>query len=184
MQWNIKWSVSPPYGSHFGGIWERCITTVQKILRALLREQVTNDKSLATMCEVIGIMNSRPITTVSSDPNDNGPLTPNHLLLLKSEVALPPSRSNKEDSLSRRLWRQVQYLAGHFWRRWSKEYLPLLQLRQKWVKLKRNLAVGNVVLVSSEAWHHNSWLLGRIVETFPDKRFFLSSESMYQVSCL
>ena len=173
LQKNIKWSFSPPYGSHFGGIWERCIRTVRKILQALLREQVTDDESLATlMCEE-SIMNSRPITTVSSDPKDNEPLTPNHLLLLKSDVVLPPGLFNKEDSLSRRRWRQVQYLADLFWRRWSKEYLPLLQLRQKWLKPKRNLAVGDVVLVSTEALHRNSWPLGRIVETFPDKRGFV-----------
>jgi len=161
MQKSIKWSFSPPYGSHFGGIWERCIRTIRKILQLLLREQVTADESLATlMCEVEAIMNSRPITTVSSDPNDIEPLTPNHLLLLKSEVALPPGLFKKEDSLSRRRWRQVQSLADLFWRRWSKEYLPLLQLRQKWVKPKRNLAVGNVVLISTEASHRNSWLLG------------------------
>ena len=124
------------------------------------------------MYEVKGIMNSRPITTMSSDPNDIEPLTPNHLLLLKSEVALPPGLFKKEDLLSHCRWRQVQYLADLFWRRWSKEYLPLLQLRQKWVKPKRNLAVGNVVLISTEASHCNSWPLGRIVETFPDKRGF------------
>ena len=171
MHKNIKWSFSPPYGSHFRGIWERCIRTVRKILQSLLRQQITDDESLATlMYEIEGIMNSRPITTVSSDPNDIEPLTPNHLLLLKSEVALPPGLFKKEDSLSRRRWRQVQYLADLFWRRWSKEYLPLLQLRQKWVKPKRNLAVGDVVLISTEASHRNSWPLGRIVETFPDKR--------------
>ena len=98
-------------------------------------------------------MNSQPITTVSSDPNDIEPLTPNHLLLLKSEVALPPGLFKKEDSLSRRRWRQAQYLADLFWRRWSKEYLPLLQLRQKWVKPKRNLVVDDVVLISTEALH-------------------------------
>ena len=92
LQKNIKWSFSPPYGSHFGGIWERCNRTVLKILQALLREQITDEESLATlMCEVENIMNSQPITTVSSDPNDNEPLTPNHLLLLISEVALPPA---------------------------------------------------------------------------------------------
>lgn len=32
---NINWFFSPPCGSHFGGIWERCIWTVQKILQAL-----------------------------------------------------------------------------------------------------------------------------------------------------
>ncbi|XP_078371484.1 uncharacterized protein LOC144655144 [Oculina patagonica] len=174
LQESIKWSFSPPYGSHFGGIWERCIRTIRKILRALLREQITDDESLATlMCEVESIMNSRPITTVSSDPNDLEPLTPNHLLLLKSEIPLPPGLFKKEDLLSRRRWKQVQYLADIFWRRWSKEYLPLLQLRQKWVHPKRNLAVGDVVLVATEASHRNSWPLGRVVETFPDKRGFV-----------
>jgi len=128
MQKNIKWSFGLPYGSHFGGIWESCIRTVRKILQSLLREQITDDERLATfMCEVKGIMNSRPITSVSSDPKDIEPLTPNHLLLLQSEVAFPPGLFKKEDSLSRRRWRQVQYLADLFWRRWSKEYLPLLQ---------------------------------------------------------
>ena len=36
LQKNINWSFSPPYGSHFGGIWERCIRTVWKILQALV----------------------------------------------------------------------------------------------------------------------------------------------------
>ena len=41
------------------------------------------------------------------------------------------------------------------------------------MKPKRNLAVGDVVLISTEASHRNSWPLGRIVETFPDKRSFV-----------
>ena len=86
-QKNIKWCFNPPYGSHFNGIWERCIRTARKILQALLREQVTDDESLSpVICEVKSRMNSRPITVVSSDPNDSEPLTPNHLLLLKSET--------------------------------------------------------------------------------------------------
>ena len=123
-------------------------------------------KPCCESCE--SIMNSRPITTVSSDPNDNEPLTPNHLLLLKSEVNLPLGLFKREDSLLRRRWKQVQYLADIFWKRWSREYLPLLQLRQKWVHPKRNLTVGDIVLVASGS-HHNSWPLGRVVETFPDK---------------
>ena len=126
LQKNVKWCFNPPYNSHFGGIWERCIRTACKIFQALLREQVTDDESLSPlMCEVEKKMNSRPITVVSSDPNDLEPLTPNHLLLLKSEVPLPPGLFRKEDLLSCRRWRQVQYLADIFWKRWSKEYLPL-----------------------------------------------------------
>jgi len=108
------------------------------------------------MCEVESIMNGRSITTVSDDPNDLDPLTPNHLLLIKSESPLLPALCKKEDSLSHRRWKQVQYLADVFWRRWSREYFPLLQPRQKWSRPQRNLAVGDVVLVANETSHRNS----------------------------
>ena len=174
LQRNIKWSFNPPYGSHYGGVWERCIRTTRKILQALLREQTTDDEGLVTLlCEVESIMNGRPITTVSSDPQDQEPLTPNHLLLLRSESPMPPGLFRREDQLSRRRWRQVQYLADIFWKRWSKEYLPLLQGRQKWLRPRRNLAVGDVVLVSVENSHRNSWPLGRIVEVLTDKKGFV-----------
>ena len=39
--------------------------------------------------EVESILNSRPITTVSSDSQDPEPLTPSHLLLLQSEPQCP-----------------------------------------------------------------------------------------------
>jgi len=50
--------------------------------------------------------------------------------------------------------------------------LTFLQLRQKWMHPKRNLAGGDIVLVASES-HCNYWPLGRVVETFPDKRSFV-----------
>ena len=174
LQRNVKWSFNPPYGSHYGGVWERCIRTTRKILQALLREQTTDDEGLVTlMCEVESIMNGRPITTVSTDPQDLEPLTPNHLLLLRSESPMPPGLFRREDQLSRRRWRQVQYLADIFWKRWSKEYLPLLQGRQKWLRPRRNLAVGDIVLVSVENSHRNSWPLRRIVQVLPDKKGFV-----------
>ena len=72
---------------------------------------------------------------VSSDSQDPELLTPNHLLLLQLEPQMPPGLFQKEDSLSRPRWRQVQYLADTFWKRWFREYLLLLQSRQKWTSL-------------------------------------------------
>ena len=160
-----------PCGSHFGGVWERCIRTTRKILRALLQTQTIDDESLTTLlCEVESIMNGRPLTTVSTDAHDLEALTPNHLLLLRSAPPMSPGLFREEDSLSRRRWKQVQFLADIFWKRWSKENLPLLQSRQKWTRQRRNLAVGDVVLVSAENSARNSWPLGRIVEVFPDRK--------------
>ena len=133
LQKNIKWMFNPPYGSHYGGVWKRCIRITRKILLALLQTQTTDDESLATLfCEVESILNSCPITTVSSDSRALEPLTPNHLLILQSEPQMPLGLFQKEDSLSQRRWRQVQYFADIFWKRWSREYLPLFQSRQKW----------------------------------------------------
>ena len=125
------------------------------------------------MCEVESILNSRPITVVSNDPRDLEPLTPRHLLLLKSDSPMPPGVFQKEDLFSQRRWRQIQYLSDIFWKRWSKEYLPLLQSRQKWLYPGRNLEVGDVVLVSAENTSRNSRPLGRVQEVFPDKKGFV-----------
>ena len=66
------------------------------------------------MCEVESILNNRPLTVASDDSRDLEPLTPYHLLLLKSDAPMPPGTFQREDLFSRRRWRQVQYLADVF----------------------------------------------------------------------
>jgi len=151
------------------GSVERCIRTVRKVLTALLKEQTLTDEGLLTlMCEVESIVNGRPMTKISDDPRDCEALTPNHLLLLRSGPVLPPAALVKEDQYSSR-WRQVQYLADVFWRRWLREYLPSLQQRQKWNSTKRNFAVGDVVLVVDEKSPRGTWPLGRVQEVYPNR---------------
>ena len=169
IQKSIKWVFNPPAGSHHGGVWERCIRTVRKVIKAILKEQTLDDEGLLTlMCEVEAIVNGRPITKNSDDPRDCEALTPNHLLLLRSGPVLPPATLVKEDLYSSR-WRQVQYLADVFWRRWIREYLPLLQQRQKWNTPMRNFAVGDIVLVVDDKSPRGSWPLGRVLEVYPNR---------------
>ena len=171
LQRNIKWIFNPPAGSHFGGVWERCIRSVRKVMKALMHQQTLDDESLATlMCEVEAIVNGRPITKLSNDPNDSEPLTPNHLLLLRNGPVVPPGTFKKDDNYSRRRWRQVQYLANVFWRRWINEYLPSLQQRQKWNSEQINLAVNDIVLVLDERTPRSSWPLGRVIEVHTNQR--------------
>ena len=170
LQRNIKWTFNPPTGSHHGGAWERCIRTVRKVMKALMKEQVLDDEGLNTlMCEVEAIVNGRPITKLSDDPRDLEPLTPNHLLLLRAGPAVPPGTFTKYDNHSRRRWRQVQYLADVFWRRWVREYLPSLQERQKWHKKQRNFAKDDIVLVLDDNKPRSSWPLGRIMEVYTNR---------------
>ena len=167
LQQNVKWTFNSPAGSHHGGVWERCIRTVRKVVLAILKEQQLDDESLNTlMCEVESVVNGRPITKLSDDPRDNEPLTPNHLLLLRSGSRVPPGVFCKQDGYSKRRWRQVQYMANVFWRRWLKEYLPSLQRRQKWSILQRNFVVNDVVLVLDENKPRCHWPLGRVIDVY------------------
>jgi hypothetical protein len=62
-----------------------------------------------------------------------------------------------------RHWRQASLLADIFWRRWLREYIPLLQLRQKWMKPQRNLRTGDFVLVIDYQSPKNSWMKGIVI---------------------
>ena len=140
--------LNPSSGSHFGFVWEQCLRTVRKVLNALIKEQTLDDEGLTTMmCEVESIVNGRPITKSSDDPSDSKALTPNHLLLPRSSPKLPSGSFSKDDTYSRKRSRQVQYFDDVFWRLWSRECLPPLQKRQKWIYQSCNFAVNNIVLV-------------------------------------
>ena len=170
-QQNIEWRFNPPTGSHFGGVWECLIRSVRKVLYMQLQErpQKLDDEALQTLfCEVEVILNARPITTVSNDPEEPEALTPNHLLLLRYNTSPPSGQFESQDNFGRRRWRQVQYLADSFWKRWVKEYLPCLQERQKWTTTKRNVSVGDIVLLVEENIR-SSYSLGRVIDTLPDR---------------
>ena len=71
--WSILWNLDqidnclrrrdPPHASHAGGVWERMIRSIRKILRSLLGSQIVDDETLLTrMAEVEKILNDRPLT--------------------------------------------------------------------------------------------------------------------------
>ena len=169
-QKGIKWIFNPPGASQMGGAWERMIKSVRQTLRALLKEQIVGHEVLITvMAEAANILNSRPLTRNNDDPNDAPlPLTLNHLLNLRPCSTLPPGIFT-EDNPFKRQWKQAQYLIDLFWKRWLKQYLPTLQIRQKWLKRKKNLQVGDLVLLMDEKFARGQWPLARIIEVFPSE---------------
>ena len=51
----------------------------------------------------------------------------------------------------------------------QKEYLQTLQVRGKWINARRNLEVGDIVLIKDENLARNEWHLGKVVETHIDE---------------
>jgi hypothetical protein len=149
-----------------GGVWERQIRSVRKVLTSILRNQCLDDERLDTIfCEAESIINGRPLTPVSDNPNDLEALTPNHLLLHHGSSPVVRGHFTKGDMYGKR-WRHTQYVADQFWKRWIREYLPTLQLRDKWLQTKRNLVEGDIVLLMEESSPRQTWPLGRVIKTF------------------
>ena len=167
----VSFKMNPPSASHMGGSWERQIRTVRSVLGSLLEEasHQLDDESFRTLLkEVQAVVNSRPLALNDmASPDSTEPLTPNHLLTLKSNVLMPPLGAfQREDLYLRRRWRKVQHLANVFWDRWRKEFLHTLQLRKKWIKPQRNMAVNDVAMVKDENVPRNAWRLARVEEAF------------------
>ncbi|XP_030211216.1 uncharacterized protein LOC115542876 [Gadus morhua] len=173
-QLGCEFIMNTPASSHMGGVWERQIRTIRSVLTSILEQSATqlDCSSLRTfLYEVMAIVNSRPLSTdCLNDSSSPEPLTPNHILTMKSTIlAPPPGKFVKEDLYLRKRWRRVQFLSNHFWTRWKKEYLLSLQQRQKWTKDRRNAKVGDVVLLQDDTTPRNQWRMAKVIEVYPGK---------------
>ena len=155
----IKWHFNPPSSSHRGGVWERIIRSVRRLLYVLTKEQLLSEETLSTcFVEIERILNNRPLVPCVADDNGRSTLSPNSLLLMKENVGIQEGVSMKENYVRR--WRQVNHFANNFWRRWMKEYIPTLQIRQKWLSEHRNFKIGDLVLVAAETTTRGKWPMG------------------------
>ncbi len=166
----IHWKFNPPSAPHFGGVFESMVKSAKKAIRAILGDAAITDEELVTaIAGAEGLINSRPITYVSSSPDDLTPLTPNHFMIGQLGGQFAPEVSPEEVFNPRKRWGHVQQLISQIWKRWRKEFLPSLTVRSKWFTSKRELKENDVVLVVDQNAKRGEWALGRIMETYPGK---------------
>ncbi|XP_059818301.1 uncharacterized protein LOC132389501 [Hypanus sabinus] len=130
------------------------------------RTRLAHEVLCTLMAEVTAIINAQSFLPVSSDPENPFILSPSTLLTQKAGAPPPPGDFSDKDLYTKQ-WRQVQALANQFWPRWRQKYLHSLQQRQKWTEPRRNLQVGDLVLLRDKQATRNSWPTARITATFP-----------------
>ena len=141
--------------------------SAKRALKIILQDQTVTDEVLSTvLSEVASILNGRILTSVSADPQDPAPLTPNHFLLGPPHPHVPPDTEDSFHPISRRRWIQAQYLINQFWKRWVREYVPALMERQKWLTHKRDMQVGDEVLVVGNNLRRGEWLVGSVTRVY------------------
>ncbi len=83
------------------------------------------------LVEIEELLNSKPLSYVSSNISDLDPITLNILLMGRRDASLSLSQVMNADSelLACRKWRHSQVLADRFWTSFIEDYLPNLQIR-------------------------------------------------------
>ncbi|XP_057367086.1 uncharacterized protein LOC130688116 [Daphnia carinata] len=94
----IEWHFSAPHGPHFGGVWERIVQSCKQAMKTSIGNCLVTDQVLRTViAEVAALLNARPLTHLSVDPEDPDPLTPNHFLYGGARPYLPLQLADVED---------------------------------------------------------------------------------------
>ena len=116
------------------------------------------------------MLNSRSLTHVNDQPENEEPPTLNHFLLHRPFANIPPIVCEETDKpLSFNSWKEVQKVSNHFWKRFLKEYLPTLDRRQKWNKATSPLKVEDIVWLLQDFTPRGRWPVGKITATHPGK---------------
>ena len=163
----IKWEFIPERAPHLGGLWEAAVRSMKTHLRRIVSTtKLTFEELTTVLAQVESCMNSRPLVAMPSDDDGVEALTPGHFLIGRPLEAIPDSPQSYNHSLLRR-WQLCQSLLRDFWKRWSTEYLASLQRTYKWHKLRRNISVGDIVLMCEKGLLPTRWPLARVLEVFP-----------------
>ena len=100
-----------------------------------------------------------------SDPDEGKYLCPNDILLGRASPRVPggPFKEVKDQ----RRYEFCQQIDNTFWKKWTVNYFPSLLLRQKWHTAKRNIIVGDIVLIKDSNMVRGNWKMGRVSKTKP-----------------
>ncbi|XP_055303270.1 uncharacterized protein LOC129568954, partial [Sitodiplosis mosellana] len=158
----IEFHFNPPRAPNWGGQWESYVKLTKHHLRRMTTSRkLTFEEMYTLLVQIEACVNSRPLCSITSDPNDLNPLTPSHLLIGEPLNAIPePSLlSLKDQTLDR--FQLIQKNVQLFWKRFSTEYLHTLHPRSKWTQRKEELQGNDLVVIVEENMPPTKWWMAR-----------------------
>ncbi|XP_017466936.1 PREDICTED: uncharacterized protein LOC108359534 [Rhagoletis zephyria] len=147
----MEFAFIPPRAPHFGGLWEAAVKSAKHLLMRVVGDNTLTSEELATVLVYVeAIMNSRTLVGATDDPNDAEAITPAHLLIGDSLMAVPERHVSTEKLCYLDRWQRLSSLKARFWSAFQRDHIFNLQARTKWDRPQPNLEVGTLVLVRED----------------------------------
>ena len=161
----MQWEFIPADAPWQNGISEALVKSVKKAMSIAIGENTLIFSELQTVSyEAANLVNERPIGRHPTMPEDGSYLSPNDLLLGRT-LPRVPSGPFKQTSNPKHRYEFVQRIIDAFWKKWTRDFFPSLIVRQKWHTARRNVLVGDVVLIQDANQVRGNWKLGIVSRT-------------------
>ncbi|XP_036140495.1 uncharacterized protein LOC118644872 [Monomorium pharaonis] len=165
----IDWYFNPPAAPWWGGWWERLVGILKALLRKILGKASLSYESLNTiLCDAEAIINTRPLTYMSEDPDDLKPLSPSMFLQENREYGVPDCDMLYRVKLDKK-FKHRQKILQDLRKRFRTEYLGQLLLKNGKKKETRKIRIGDVVLIGDDTHKRIDWPLARVVDAIPSR---------------
>ena len=164
-----------PSGSQFrNGLVESFVKKFKRSLVYKYSSRMMFLLELETSFKIVAsVLNSRPIyarwgSRGGDDPDFLSPLTPNMLLTGRSNTEVPVRDYERSDKPLYRL-QYVEECLAQWWDQYMVQYFTSLVPRQKWFHEKRNMQIGDVVLIQYKGkCRPATYRLGVVIEVEVD----------------
>ena len=180
---NVNSSTVTNYGRNQGMTWiftkaadapwqnacaESLIRSVKRAITVSIGERILQFGELQTIFFEIGnLLNQRPIGIKPGYNIDLGSyLSPNDLLLGHKNTETPSGLYDVKDNILKN-FKHANDVINSFWKRWMRDYFPTLIVRNKWHVEKRNVSIGDIVLVKDSNVVRGHWKLAQVLTANP-----------------
>ena len=170
------WHFVPVGAAHRNGLAEATVKILKQCLHHALGPgvELSFSELNTLLAEISYAINCRPLglSNVSADSEQEdflSPITPNQLLLGRTNDEGLPLDYDGDDRFTTRL-AYVSQVFDSWWKKWIKQVLPSLMPLKRWKDEKRNLQIGDVVMMLYAGNIKNDYRLAKVLEVHPDRR--------------
>lgn len=159
----MEWRFGPADSPWYQGAAEALIRSVKRGIDLSVRGQrLSVPEMLTVFTEVANLVNERPLGVKPSADSEISILTPNCLLLGRTESKNPGGYGRNMSLLSRLTL--IRSITDQFWKHWTSLYAPALVHQSKWLLENRELKVDDVVLVADQGILRGQYRLARVTQ--------------------